>query len=172
MKYLLCLLAALSFSVSASQSNNDTNNQSNDSVVNSTSAMQNVMINNQNDSAIRMGDIECPLPTASITGSGGEQFDTMVSASFHMPIGASACKKAAESAAAQRLHAATVEQKKLDLLFEDKMVRVCLELHRIAQLSESSLLLAECSKVKPLNIQHSHSLPVKNYESHAKVSDH
>jgi len=170
MKQLIAaFLVALSFTVSAAQ---DTNLQSNDSVVNSTSAMQNVQVNNNNDSYIRMGDIECPTPSLSASASGGEHFDSMVSVSVHYPLGTSTCKRMAESSAAHRLHVSTVELNRRGIMFEKEVALMCLALHSVVQITEDNPLYEKCSKIKPINEQHRHDLPVENYPDHRRVSDH
>jgi len=170
MKQLIAVvMVALSFSVGATT---DTNLQSNDSVVNSTSAMQNVQVNNNNDSYIRMGDIECPTPSLSGSMSGGERFDNMVSVSVHYPLGVSTCKRMAESAAAQRLHIGSVELSKRNIMFERDVALMCLALHQAVQITEDNPLYDKCSKIKPLNEQHRHELPAENYPDHRRILAH
>ena len=134
----------LSVAAHADQFNEDTNSQNNNSTTNSSGSLQNYQINNQNDARHRIGDVECAAPTvnAGLTAREGSS-SAMAYTSISFPLGGSTCKDAQKSRLKQmehELHVSTVEQRKKDIIFKERLTMICNKLKG----SEHHMLLEEC----------------------------
>jgi len=168
---LLAFMSAFAHS-QTSQNNNDTNSQFNRSTSTSSGSLQNYQVNNGSDIAYnKIGDVSCAAPqlTSGLADrEGGE--GAMFYVGVQVPLGGSTCKSAHKQRLSRMeydMHVAIVEQNKRDIIFQEKMAKVCVELHHIVTVDEMNLLAIECSSFEPT---HGHPAKVGSFKS--RISGH
>ena len=131
------------------------NSQMNESNSYSSGSLSNYQINSNSEARHRVGDAVCAAPSldVGIAGRSNNLDDTgMVYAAINIPFGGSVCEdaQAATLGAMQYdLHVQQVEQRKRDVLFQNKMANVCVALHRTVAIDERNILWDECKDFMP-----------------------
>lgn len=147
------------------QENLDSNSQVNESSSYSSGSMQNYQVNTDSEARHRVGNATCAAPSfdVGVSGRPDDLNDGMIFATFNYPLGGDTCKDA-QKANLNRLEydlqVSKVEQRKRDILFQERMSKVCLELHEVASMDESSILWQECQIFTPIDSKHNHNVSV------------